>query len=119
MAVALGGSQLKRLMLGTGCQLAVVCVAAITDNDVAHPKVEQAVESRGPENLGGSATIDASLSSQFVSGLLMPAALWTLGLELSVSGEAGLKALPLAHGLLREFGVRPEVRVGNLLFNSF
>src|SRR5205085_8068528 len=38
----------------------------------------------GAESVGGTASIDASLSSQFVSGLLMPSALWHRGLELTV-----------------------------------
>jgi 3-phosphoshikimate 1-carboxyvinyltransferase len=47
---------------------------------------------------GGAATIDATLSSQFVSALLMPAPIWRDGLRLTVVGET---ARPFIHMTLR------------------
>jgi hypothetical protein len=37
--------------------------------------------------------------------------------ELRLGGEHGLQPLAFTHDRLRFFGVRPEIRVGNLLFN--
>jgi 3-phosphoshikimate 1-carboxyvinyltransferase len=45
------------------------------------------IDMSGTNFAGGTATIDANLSSQFVSALLMPAPLWGDGLRLTVLGE--------------------------------
>ena len=58
---------------------------------------------------GGAATIDASLSSQFVSALLMPAALWRDGLRLTVIGETARPFIAMTLRLMEAWGARSAV----------
>jgi 3-phosphoshikimate 1-carboxyvinyltransferase len=58
---------------------------------------------------GGAATIDASLSSQFVSALLMPAALWRDGLRLTVIGETARPFIAMTLRLMQAWGARGAV----------
>ncbi len=61
---------------------------------------------RGPEAFaGGSASIDASTSSQFVSALLMPAPLWRNGLTLSVKGETARPFIEMTLRLMKRRGI--------------
>jgi 3-phosphoshikimate 1-carboxyvinyltransferase len=53
---------------------------------------------------GGEVEIDASLSSQFVSALLMPAPLWSKGLKLRVSGEAARPFVDMTLALMNAWG---------------
>jgi 3-phosphoshikimate 1-carboxyvinyltransferase len=53
---------------------------------------------------GGSARVDAAVSSQFVSALLMPAPLWPRGLELTVIGDAGRPFIAMTLGLMERWG---------------
>jgi 3-phosphoshikimate 1-carboxyvinyltransferase len=53
---------------------------------------------------GGTATIDASLSSQFVSALLLPAPLWPNGLRLTVIGETARPFIAMTMRLMAEWG---------------
>ncbi len=55
---------------------------------------------------GGSCSVDASRSSQFVSGLLLPAPLWRRGLTLRVSGAAGKPFVAMTLKLMAAWGVR-------------
>ena len=55
---------------------------------------------------GGSCSIDASRSSQFVSALLLPAPLWRHGLTVKVSGEAGKPFIDMTLRLMAEWGAR-------------
>jgi 3-phosphoshikimate 1-carboxyvinyltransferase len=55
---------------------------------------------------GGAASIDARVSSQFVSALLMPAPLWTKGLRLTISGEAARPFIDMTLGMMEAWGVR-------------
>ena len=53
---------------------------------------------------GGTVAIDASLSSQFVSAILMPAPLWRDGLTLTVSGDAARPFIEMTLRLMKEWG---------------
>jgi len=53
---------------------------------------------------GGAATIDASLSSQFVSALLMPASLWRNGLMLTTIGDAARPFIAMTVSLMERWG---------------
>lgn len=55
---------------------------------------------------GGAATIDASLSSQFVSALLMPAPLWRNGLALTVVGDSARPFIEMTLKLMDRWGAR-------------
>jgi 3-phosphoshikimate 1-carboxyvinyltransferase len=55
--------------------------------------------------VGGEITIDASLSSQFVSALLMPAPLWPRGLKLTAKGEAARPFIDMTLDLMERWGV--------------
>ena len=55
---------------------------------------------------GGSCSVDASRSSQFVSGLLLPAPLWRHGLTLKVSGAAGKPFVAMTLKLMAAGGAR-------------
>lgn len=59
---------------------------------------------------GGVARIDAAVSSQFVSALLMPAPLWPLGLELTVSGGAARPFVAMTLRLMERWGARITMR---------
>lgn len=54
---------------------------------------------------GGAVAIDASLSSQFASALLMPAPLWVSGLKLTVNGEAARPFIDMTLNLMKRWGV--------------
>lgn len=60
----------------------------------------------GPSNFrGGAVSIDASASSQFVSAMLMPAALWPDGLRLTVKGDAARPYIDMTLKMMEEWGV--------------
>src|SRR5579883_1718833 len=59
---------------------------------------------------GGRATIDATLSSQFVSALLMPAPLWRDGLELEVIGDTARPFVTMTLALMERWGARSAVK---------
>ena len=71
------------------------------------------VETRGTFG-GGETTIDARESSQFVSAMLMPAALWPRGLKLRVIGDTARPFIEMTLRLMAEWGVRSEIR-GDLI----
>jgi 3-phosphoshikimate 1-carboxyvinyltransferase len=54
--------------------------------------------------VGDEVSIDASLSSQFVSALLMPAPLWPHGLKLRVNGEAARPFINMTRELMKRWG---------------
>jgi 3-phosphoshikimate 1-carboxyvinyltransferase len=58
---------------------------------------------------GGEVTIDASLSSQFVSALLMPAPLWRAGLRLTVRGETAEPFIQMTLRLMQIWGADSSV----------
>lgn len=65
---------------------------------------------------GGKVSIDASVSSQFISALLMTAPYMTLGLDLTLEGE--LASLPYADmtlSMMREAGAEAERNGANII----
>jgi 3-phosphoshikimate 1-carboxyvinyltransferase len=63
---------------------------------------------------GGAVAIDASLSSQFVSALLMPAPLWRDGLMLTVTGDAARPFIEMTLSLIELWGASFSV-AGDLI----
>ena len=70
------------------------------------------IEAASAKFVGGQVAIDATLSSQFVSALLMPAPLWPDGLRLTVNGEAAQPFIKMTLDLMKRWGVRTS-RDGN------
>jgi 3-phosphoshikimate 1-carboxyvinyltransferase len=64
---------------------------------------------------GGVARIDAAVSSQFVSALLMPAPLWPRGLKLTVTGEAARPFITMTLRLMERWGVSGTMRGGEIV----
>ncbi len=58
---------------------------------------------------GGAARIDAGVSSQFVSALLMPAPLWKKGLRLKVTGAVARPFIDMTLGIMHHFGASSSV----------
>ncbi len=58
---------------------------------------------------GGEAAIDASLSSQFVSALLMPAPLWRNGLKLTVRGDTARPFIEMTLRVMERWGARGSI----------
>jgi 3-phosphoshikimate 1-carboxyvinyltransferase len=63
---------------------------------------------------GGAVAIDASLSSQFVSALLMPAPLWCDGLMLTATGDAARPFIAMTVSLMELWGASVSV-AGDLI----
>lgn len=63
---------------------------------------------------GGATSIDASISSQFVSAMLMPAPLWQEGLRLEVAGDAGQPFIDMTLKMMEGWGVRSSM-AGNTI----
>lgn len=63
---------------------------------------------------GGAATIDGSVSSQFVSALLMPAPLWRKGLRLKVIGAVAQPFIEMTRALMKLWGATSAVE-GNAI----
>ena len=78
--------------------------AATSERGDGRPPI--AIDMHGERFPGGSAEIDASQSSQFVSALLMPAALWPRGLRLRTRGEAARPFIEMTLALMRQWGAR-------------
>ena len=53
---------------------------------------------------GGQTTIDARVSSQFVSAMLMPAPLWPLGIKLTVVGEVARPFIDMTLRVMETWG---------------
>jgi 3-phosphoshikimate 1-carboxyvinyltransferase len=62
------------------------------------------IDSSSVSFTGGTAAIDASLSSQFVSALLMPAPLWRNGLTLTASGATARPFIEMTLRMMRDWG---------------
>ena len=65
----------------------------------------------GPQPAGGEVTVDASASSQFVSGLLLSGARYTRGVTVVHAGDRGVPSLPhvaMTVAMLRDAGVAVE-----------
>jgi 3-phosphoshikimate 1-carboxyvinyltransferase len=55
---------------------------------------------------GGETSIDARVSSQFVSAMLMPAPIWKIGLRLHVIGDAARPFIDMTLRLMEAWGAR-------------
>jgi 3-phosphoshikimate 1-carboxyvinyltransferase len=64
---------------------------------------------------GGAARIDAAVSSQFVSALLMPAPLWPDGLELAVTGDAARPFITMTLRLMELWGAGGTMNGGGIV----
>jgi 3-phosphoshikimate 1-carboxyvinyltransferase len=84
--------------------------ARAENNDGCPPVV---IDTASTKFVGGEVTIDASLSSQFVSALLMPAPLWLRGLKLAVDGDAARPFIDMTLDLMMRWGVQTS-RDGNI-----
>ncbi len=58
---------------------------------------------------GGETSIDARVSSQFVSAMLMPAPIWKAGLKLRVIGDAARPFIDMTLHLMEAWGTRNSV----------
>src|SRR5258707_1287706 len=58
---------------------------------------------------GGETSIDARVSSQFVSAMLMPAPIWKAGLKLSVIGDAARPFIDMTLRLMEAWGTHNSV----------
>jgi 3-phosphoshikimate 1-carboxyvinyltransferase len=63
------------------------------------------IEARGRDFRGGACRLDARQSSQFASGLLLPAPLWAEGLQLTVVGAVAQPFVEMTLALMRRWGV--------------
>lgn len=69
----------------------------------------------GKQLKGGAVTLDASLSSQFVTSLLLAAPTWEKGLQLTLTGETVSEPyIDMTLSMMRQFGVE-TVREGNTI----
>jgi len=93
--------------------LAALGVAVRAERNNGCPPVLIEVGEEGVR--GGAAQIDAAVSSQFVSALLMPAALWPLGLELTMTGEAARPFITLTLKMMERWGARATMRDGEII----
>lgn len=64
---------------------------------------------------GGAVTLDASLSSQFVSALLMPAPLWRDGLKLKIIGETARPFIEMTLRLMSKWGAQSSTRGDSII----
>lgn len=55
---------------------------------------------------GGATYVDARMSSQFVSAMLMPAPLWPDGLRLQISGDAARPFIEMTIRIMESWGVK-------------
>lgn len=72
------------------------------------------IDTSGARFAGGAATIDATLSSQFVSALLMPAPLWRNGLRLTVAGKTARPFIDMTLRLMADWGALSS-RTGDVI----
>jgi len=93
--------------------LAALGVSVRAERDNGCPPVLIEIGEDGMQ--GGAARIDAAISSQFVSALLMPAPLWPRGLELTVTGEAARPFITMTLGLMERWGASATMRGGKIV----
>ncbi len=60
----------------------------------------------GDDFAGGETVVDARLSSQFVSALLLPAPIWKRGLRLKFMGTAGIPFITMTIKLMERAGIQ-------------
>jgi 3-phosphoshikimate 1-carboxyvinyltransferase len=78
-------------------------VDARAENNDGYPPV--VIEKDSTACAGGEVAIDASLSSQFASALLMPAPLWANGVRLTIIGETARPFIEMTCKLMDRWGV--------------
>jgi 3-phosphoshikimate 1-carboxyvinyltransferase len=66
------------------------------------------IEPIGRDFRGGACRLDARQSSQFASGLLLPAPLWADGLELTMLGAVAWPFVDMTLRLMRRWGARAQ-----------
>jgi 3-phosphoshikimate 1-carboxyvinyltransferase len=93
--------------------LAVLGVSARAERDNGCPPVLIEIGDDGVR--GGAARIDAVVSSQFVSALLMPAPLWPQGLKLTVTGEAARPFITMTLRLMERWGASGRMNGGEIV----
>ena len=93
--------------------LAALGVSVRAERDNGCPPVIVEVGEGGVQ--GGVARVDAAVSSQFVSALLMPAPLWPRGLELTVTGEAARPFITMTLRLMERWGASGTMRGGEIV----
>jgi 3-phosphoshikimate 1-carboxyvinyltransferase len=93
--------------------LAALGVSVRAERDNGCPPVVIEVGAGGVS--GGAARVDAAVSSQFVSALLMPAPLWPGGLELTVIGEAARPFITMTLRLMERWGARATMHGGEIV----
>jgi 3-phosphoshikimate 1-carboxyvinyltransferase len=99
-----GNSRMRQRSIGALLDaLSQLGVNALAENNDGCPPV--LIDMSPGVFRGGEVAIDASLSSQFVSALLMPAPLWVRGLKLTVSGEAARPFIDMTLELMQRWGV--------------
>jgi 3-phosphoshikimate 1-carboxyvinyltransferase len=64
---------------------------------------------------GGETSIDARVSSQFVSAMLMPAPIWKAGLKLRVIGDAARPFIDMTLRLMEAWGTRNSVEADQIV----
>jgi 3-phosphoshikimate 1-carboxyvinyltransferase len=87
-------------------------VNAISEDNNDCPPI--AIDTSGSDFAGGAVTLDASLSSQFASALLMPAPLWRDGLRLQIIGETARPFIEMTLKLMNHWGAHSSI-AGNLV----
>ena len=103
-----GSSRMRQRPIGSLLEaLNRLGVRAISENDNGCPPI--VIDATQASFDGGEVTIDASLSSQFVSALLMPAPLWRKGLRLKVIGETARPFIAMTLRLMELWGARSAV----------
>jgi 3-phosphoshikimate 1-carboxyvinyltransferase len=107
-----GNARMRQRPIGALLQaLRQLGIEARAENNDGCPPV--VIDTASTRFVGGEVTIDASLSSQFVSALLMPAPLWQHGLKLAVDGDAAWPFVDMTLDLMKRWGVQTS-RDGNI-----
>jgi len=100
-----GNSRMRQRPIGDLLQaLSNLGLVARSERDNGYPPV--LIEVNGGGFKGGITRIDASLSSQFVSALLLPAPLWPEGLRLTIDGLAAKPFVLMTLRLMQRAGIR-------------
>ncbi len=74
---------------------------------------------RGKKLVGGKVEMEASISSQFISGLLMVAPTFEKGLELTLKGEiASMPYLKMTIGMMQNRGIDVEMQGNQVIVKS-
>jgi 3-phosphoshikimate 1-carboxyvinyltransferase len=91
-------------------QLGIVAYAENSDN--CPPVI---IDTASSNSSGGEVAIDARLSSQFVSALLMPAPFWPRGLHATIEGDAAWPFIDMTLELMERWGVNVSRRGNRII----